>query len=184
MLAARMLWDRAPSAVKTGVGLIKGFRVAFDKVSADGSGKCNIRKTADLNDLVHGVVFRIDTDDKLSLDTAEGLGDGYEQTIIKVVVEDGTVDAVAYIARKTDEALKPYDWYHDTVVQGATDHSLPATYIESLLVFEYQPDPDEKRAAENRAFLSPKPIVPVSTMSAVQLPNVDAANSDPTEPSK
>jgi hypothetical protein len=157
MLVKRLL-ARAPSAAATAIGYIEGARIAFDKVSVDGSGKCTFQDSADSKNLVHGVLFRIDTDDKTALDMAEGLGDGYEERTVQVIVGADTIEAVTYVAMKTDQALKPYDWYHESVVKGATDYGLPDAYVDSLRTLGSQPDPDEQRATENRMFLKEEPI--------------------------
>jgi Gamma-glutamyl cyclotransferase, AIG2-like len=76
MLTER-LKERTPSDVPVAVGYIEGYQLGFDKVSGDGSGKCDIRSTGKDVDRVHGVLFRIDTDHMDRLDEAEGLGRGY-----------------------------------------------------------------------------------------------------------
>ena len=96
---ARRLAARAPSAVRITTAYVDGRRLTFDKVSTDGSGKCDIEVTGNPADRVYGlVVFRIATAEERALDEAEGLGHGYRKDEITVVTSEGTVAAMAYIA--------------------------------------------------------------------------------------
>ena len=62
----------APSAKPLGPASVSGHRLTFDKVSADGSGKANCKRTGDLTDKVHGGLFLVATADLAALDKAEG----------------------------------------------------------------------------------------------------------------
>lgn len=63
---------RAPSAKLICSGYVTGRRLTFDKVSKDGSGKCDCELTGNSDDRVYGVVFSIHTSDRPSLNRAEG----------------------------------------------------------------------------------------------------------------
>ena len=65
--------DRAPSATLLGIGYVEGRRLTFDKVSKDGSGKCDAESTGENTDRVYGVIFEIASTEKAALDKAEGL---------------------------------------------------------------------------------------------------------------
>jgi hypothetical protein len=119
------LRGRAPTARAIGTGFVEGHRLAFDKVSTDGSGKCNIEPTNSPADRVYGVLFRIAASDAQFLDEAEGLGRGYQKRDVRVVCPSVTEAAVAYLADRTNPTLAPYDWYMEFVVRGAIEHSLP-----------------------------------------------------------
>src|SRR5260221_8132435 len=80
--------NRAPSAVATGTAFAEGYRLTFDKVSTDGSGKCDIEGTGDPTNRVYGVLFQIASADAARLDEAEGLGHGYRKGEIQVVTPD------------------------------------------------------------------------------------------------
>ena len=73
MLTAR-LKARVPSAVVVGLGLVEGHKLAFDKPSADGSGKCAMR-AGNPEDRICGVLFTLDASEKGGLDDLEV---GYE----------------------------------------------------------------------------------------------------------
>ena len=49
--------NRTPSAVAVGTGFVSGRRLTFDKVSTDGSAKCDIEVTTNPNDWAYGVLF-------------------------------------------------------------------------------------------------------------------------------
>jgi gamma-glutamylcyclotransferase len=153
MLTLR-LRKRTPSAVPVGIGFIEGHRLAFEKVSTDGSGKCHIASTNDPGDRVYGVLFTIDTREAPDLDVAEGLGSGYQKAEVRVVTPAGAQVALAYIADNTNSLLLPYDWYKGFVVRGAIEHSLPAAYVRRLQTAESQPDPNERRRSRNEAVLA------------------------------
>jgi gamma-glutamylcyclotransferase len=150
---ARRLAARTPSAVRITTAFVEGRRLAFDKVSTDGSGKCDIEATGNPADRVYGVLFRIATAEERALDEAEGLGHGYRKDEIIVVTYEGTLAAAAYFATKKDPKRRPYDWYKAFVLQGATENALPAAYIDLIRAVPSQPDPDTARRARNQALL-------------------------------
>ncbi len=153
-MLTRRLRKRTPSATSEGIGFVEGFRLVCDKVSTDGSGKGDMEHTGNRENRVYGVVFRIHSDEEATLDEAEGLGHGYRKDDMQVATSDGTVTARAYIATEKDKARRPYDWYKDFIVAGATEHGLLQSYIEELRAIESQPDPDPKRRAKNEALLA------------------------------
>lgn len=144
---------RAPSAVTIDIGFVQGRRLTFDKVSQDGSGKCDIEFTKNPNDRAYGVLFKISSTEKPNLDEVEGLGKGYEEQKICVITKNGESVAVTYVATTKEPALRPYHWYKALVVAGAKEHGLPNDYVEWLRTFESQADPNTKRRAENEALL-------------------------------
>jgi gamma-glutamylcyclotransferase len=145
--------DRAPSAIPVGTGFIAGRRLTFDKVSNDGSGKCDAEMTSSPSDKVYGVLYEIDAEDKPSLDRAEGLGCGYCEDTVTVVTRTGSLKAITYLATVKDPALRPYHWYKALVIAGAIEHGLPVAYLEWLRTCESRPDPDAKRRADNEVLL-------------------------------
>jgi len=150
----RRLAARTPSAVPFATAFVEGRRLTFDKVSTDGSGKCDIEATGNPADRVYGVIFSIAVAEKHLLDKAEGLGHGYRKNELVAVTSDGPVEAVAYFATEKDPALRPYDWYKAFVVQGATENTLPTAYIEFIRAVPSQSDPDAHRRAKNEALLA------------------------------
>ena len=128
--------------------------MTFDKISVDGSGKCDIEATENVEDRVYGVLFEIARADKDTLDRVEGLGKGYDDDIVPVVTGDGALDAVTYVAMMKDPGLKPYHWYKAFVVAGAVEHGLPRAYIDRLNSVESVADPDDERREAQQAILA------------------------------
>jgi gamma-glutamylcyclotransferase len=137
MLTAR-LRDRCPSACPLGAAILPGYELRWHKRSKDGSGKCDIIKSSE-ESVVHGVLYEISDADKFQLDSAEGLGFGYAQVEIQVSLDGRPAAAMAYVATNVDPTLKPFDWYHTHVVDGAVEHGLPAAYIEEIRRVEATP---------------------------------------------
>ena len=151
---ARRLAARTPSAVRITTAYVDGRQLTFDKVSTDGSGKCDIEATGNPADRIYGVLFRIATAEERALDEAEGLGHGYRKDEITVVTSEATIAAMAYIAIVKDPKRRPYDWYKAFVLQGATENALPAAYIDLIRAVPSQTDADATRRARNEALLA------------------------------
>jgi len=146
--------DRAPSARFTETGFVTGRRLTFDKLSIDGSGKCDIEATGNDQDRVFGVLFEISNAEKAALDRVEGFGKGYDDAVVRVITGDGAMDAVTYIARMKAPDLKPYHWYKAFVVAGAVEHGLPRAYIDRLNSVESVADPDDERREAQETILA------------------------------
>ena len=142
MLTAR-LHERVPSALAIGIGKLVGHTLRWDKRSGwDGSGKCDAEATGRQEDVVWGVVFELDPEEKAALDQAEGLGAGYlEKTVM-------------YYANDKDASLRPYHWYKALVIAGAREHGLPASYRSRLQLVVTVSDPNPGRAGTHGEPLS------------------------------
>ncbi|WKZ37742.1 MAG: gamma-glutamylcyclotransferase family protein [Anaerolineales bacterium] len=133
--------ERAPSARKIGRAKMLDKKLVFNKISTDGSGKGNIIVSP--SNSVWGVLFEINEREIQNLDRAEG---GYYKQDITVIDEDGnSTDAFTYISSKTDDNLKPYDWYLELIIEGADECDLPKEYIDDLRKFESKPDTRKKK---------------------------------------
>jgi gamma-glutamylcyclotransferase len=146
MLLERVL-ARVPDATVLGAASVTGRRLRFDKCSKDGSGKCNIPEVNDPTAIVHGVLFEVPEHQLPALNRAEGEGYGYEQTTIDVSFAGSATPALVYLAQAdhTNSQLSPYDWYHDLVVAGARQNSLPAAYVLSIAAVKAKFDPEPTR---------------------------------------
>lgn len=139
--------DRVPSANVIDTGRVLKHVLKFHKVSKDGSSKCDIYETGDDSSEVFGVLFEIDEKEKQNLDRKEGLGYGYDQKDVEVIIsETEKINAMTYYATKTQADLKPYTWYKEHVVRGAKENKLPDNYIEKLENIEAIVDPDPQRS--------------------------------------
>jgi hypothetical protein len=134
---------RISSASPISRARLYGHRLKFHKLGRDGSAKCDIEHTRNDADVVHGVVFHILTHDKITLDSYEGLGNGYEQKRISIILPDDTaLEAVTYYATTIDASSQPYHWYKEHVLRGAREHKLPEQYVETIASITSIPDPD------------------------------------------
>ena len=161
----KRLQERTPSARKVTNAFINGYRFSCNKVSNTGSSKGNIVFTNNSSDVVWGVVFEIDDKEKPALDDAEGLGKGYNQTLLTMTGEDSSQHSVqVYVAdpRHQNNNLLPFDWYREFIISGAEQNGLPTGYVDSLKRMNAVKDPNEKRREKNYAILE-KSRTPVDT---------------------
>ncbi len=133
-MSTARLTSRVPSAKLIGRFKLAGHRLKFHKVSTDGSAKCNAYQTLKKHDEVIGALFIIDPLEKPRLDQAEGLGQGYSQYQVDVYNDTGLIErAFTYKATIINDELKPYDWYLNHVLIGATETGLPKAYIQQFI---------------------------------------------------
>jgi len=145
-MSIKRLVDRVPSARKIDAGILEKHELKFHKVGKDGSAKCDACETGNPEHKVYGVAFDISEQEKRDLDRKEGLGYGYDQKDVKIILNNGdTVEAFTYYATKIDPALKPFDWYKEHVLRGARENKLPIEYIRNIEMIEHMDDSDTKR---------------------------------------
>lgn len=153
--------ERVPSANVLGAYMLQQHSLRFHKSGKDGSGKCDAYYTGGKTDLVLGVLYKIDSDEKNNLDCVEGLGDGYDEKVVTLINANGDrATAVTYVATRIDERLKPYTWYKNHVLIGAREASLPAAYVAEIEAIEAVKDQDAVREAKQRAIYSNNAINP------------------------
>lgn len=153
MLAAR-LQERVPSARAVGPACLTGYSLRWHKISLDGSGKCDVQADDAPGACVWGVIFEIALGEKIKLDRAEGLGNGYDERTVQVERSSGGVKVQLYYATAIDRAYVPYDWYKALVMAGARENELPAGYVAALDSVPSKPDPDTNRARKNTDLLA------------------------------
>ena len=146
------LRNRVQSAEPISNVSIKNWRLYFNKLSKDGSAKCNIIQTNSSDDIVHGVIYQFESNDKKKLNDAEK---GYDPDNMQLGEFD---DVLFYIAKKENinDNLLPYSWYKDIVILGAQNHKLPYEYIAYIKSFNATTDPDQERDKKNRLIICPK----------------------------
>ncbi|MGQ0430208.1 MAG: gamma-glutamylcyclotransferase family protein [Gammaproteobacteria bacterium] len=152
MLTGQMT-RRASSARSIAPAFLERFALRWHKRSKDGSGKCSIEETGRREDFVWGVLYELNSADKIELDRFEGLGSGYGERRVAVSSQEKNLSVLAYYATSVDPNVRPYRWYRELVVAGAREHGLPEEYIRSLEAISAIEDPDEKRAALARESL-------------------------------
>lgn len=144
------LAERLPGAKLLGSACVPQLDLAFDKRSRlDGSGKCRF---APGGNGLYVAVYVLNGPQRSKLDAIEGLGAGYDHAEIDV---PGFGPCLTYSAQPDwlDTTLSPYDWYREIVLLGAEFLEFPATYIQRIEAVASMPDPDEARAARQRALI-------------------------------
>lgn len=146
-MSIKRLLERVPSAKKVDVGTLEMHELKFHKISKnDGSAKCDACETGNPKHVLYGVVFDISEEEKHELDKKEGLGYGYEQKDVKILLNNGaTIDAFTYYATNISPKLKPLDWYKEHVLRGAKENKLPIEYIRSIEIIDHVEDSDTER---------------------------------------
>lgn len=140
---------RVPSASVIGTYVLRQHSLKFHKSGKDGSGKCDAYYTGKKTDLVMGVLFEIDSEEKDKLDRIEGLGYGYDEKTVDLVDAKGDrVTAVTYVATNIDEGLIPYTWYKTHVLIGAREANLPSAYVADIEAMAAVKDKDAVREAK------------------------------------
>lgn len=145
-LSRRRLLHRLPAARWLSTAQLPGYRLAFDKRGADGSGKCHVQRTDGATE-VCGCLYALSEIDLQRLDRLEGVGQGYERVTVQVAVAHRRQAVVSYIAQPEhiEPGLPPYDWYLRHVIIGAQENDLPDDYIAWLRSIPTRPDPDNER---------------------------------------
>ena len=154
-MCTQRMWGRVPTAIPATIGFTSQRKLVFHKRSDDGSGKADAAFTAVPTDRLWGVVYRLRREDKSVLDQYEFLGIGYNQEKVNVVLEEGSLEAWIYVARREaiDPSLRPYSWYLDYIIHGACQHRLPDKHIDYLRSFDSLIDLDSARRARNRQLI-------------------------------
>jgi len=146
------LKQSTPSAKRCGSFKLLAHSLRFHKVGQDKSGKCDAFYTANQSDYVLGALFEIDEIDKRHLDKAEGLGFGYDEKQVTLLGENcQIVEATLYIATNINTKIKPYSWYKNHVLIGATESNLAKEYIDKIKSVKSFEDLDINRNALQRA---------------------------------
>jgi len=155
MLTAR-LRARMPSCEPIGIATLPGHVLRFHKRSKDGSSKCNAL-AAGAGDRVVGVLFSFEPAERAKLDKAEGVGNGYDHAMVTVINEEGRRRKVlTYLAdaEHIDDSLRPYTWYKELVLAGASEHDLSADYVAACIApVEATVDSNAARDAKERSAL-------------------------------
>ena len=140
-------------AKKVCVARLPGYKLAFEKVGKDGSGKCSLKKILDGKGLVYGVVWEFGLKEKEKLDAFEGLGMGYSEKQVTVFdcLTDRPIRAYLYDATWLDPHLLPFGWYKVHVLKGALENGFPREYVKRIISFKAVRDHNPKRARRELA---------------------------------
>jgi len=146
--------DRCPGARVCGCAFAEGTIIEFSKRSRDGSGKATLVRAA--GQRTPGVLFKIPNAEGSALDSAEGVGNGYQRCDAFPVHRSGSdaiIKAVTYLAESPEANLEPYDWYLALIIAGACQHGLGDDYIAKLRREPCWDDDDHTRKDEAKAIV-------------------------------
>jgi hypothetical protein len=150
------LMERVPSAELVGVAEHSNHKLGFHKKSKDGSGKCNMLKSATESDVIYGAIYKIKSEHKNTLDNIEGKGYGYMDNQILLKHQGSEHHCLTYLAQPSHivDGLKPYHWYKQLVILGARYLEFPEEYISSIEAIESIEDPEKRRREEKEKLLA------------------------------
>ena len=148
-MSTKRLFARLSNATHIGVATVTGYQLAYHKLGVDESGKCDAFYTGDPQDMLYGVLYALNEDEKAILDEIEGAR--YSEAQIKATHNGQTFEAYCYVANMLDNSILPYDWYLQHVITGAIEAELPKEYIEKIKQQAVKVDPDKTRAAREFA---------------------------------
>lgn len=132
------LEKRLGPVTRIGVAELSGYELRFHKRGADDSGKGNLLKTKGSS--AWAVIYKIDDEQKTSLDEFEG--DGYDCVEIEAAIDEETYECCCYLAQPDwiDDNLLPHDWYRDLILHGARHAELSDEYLQCIQAQEVNAD--------------------------------------------
>jgi gamma-glutamylcyclotransferase (GGCT)/AIG2-like uncharacterized protein YtfP len=119
--------ERVPSAEVLGSARLRDFRLACDKLGADGSGKANLHP--DAGGVVWGAVYRLAATGWPALDACEV---GYARIRVCVQLGDRPLDVWTYRSERLTDDPVAHAWYRRLILEGADEHRLPVEYQRLL----------------------------------------------------
>lgn len=160
---------RVGSARLIGPVRASGWRLAFHKRGADGSGKCDLCPSHE-RDSVMGVLFELDETALRILDGFEG--PGYQREPIRLSDAGTSIDALAYRAQTAyqDASLQPYGWYRQLVLAGLLEHGASSNEIAKIRRTPWIADPDPERPARLQALTALEAFCAHHPSAGQQLP--------------
>lgn len=153
-LLKERLAARCPNLVYHGNAYLPDYRLSFDQLSFDGSGKGACLASA--GDRLPGVLWELPDCDLPALDIAEGRGKSYERLWVTVQTEQGEAKALTYEPLRVTTGSVPFDWYLALVIAGAMQYQLPEEHIRFIRQTPCKPDPEPSLngAAKGKAALN------------------------------
>jgi len=115
-------------------GILPGYELRFNKSPGPkrGAGYANVVPAA--GRWVEGVLYRVVESDLERLDSYEGVPHHYRRSRVKVwnVDQRRWVDAVMYVAVKTDDLLRPPREYLEGIIDSAKSVGLSPEWVSKL----------------------------------------------------
>jgi len=150
MLPSR-LQRRCPTARVRARAIAPGYRVAFDKLSEDSSGKANL-VSCDNGEPAIGIVYELSSDDLGKLDAFEGPGYRRQEDFVVTCVETAQeLRTCTYVAIERAPGLRPYDWYLALVLAGLACHDIDPSYAKALRMTRFDTDEESSRMSRRNA---------------------------------
>jgi hypothetical protein len=133
-MSVKRFTRRVKSAKLIGKYRLLEHQLKFHKIGKDNSGKCDAYFTGNKTNIIFGILFDFDIQEKPKLDKFEHLGIGYQQKQIKVISQHGDkIDAYTYYAITINPKIKPFSWYKQHIIYGAKEANLPADYLSYII---------------------------------------------------
>jgi gamma-glutamylcyclotransferase len=110
---------------------LENYELLFNKKARGGSATANVHPAP--GKTVHGVLYKIPEPALRILDRYEGVPQHYRRIEVSVTTGNGSrTPAQAFIATKVMKGLHPAPHYLQGILEGATEHGLPAEYIAEI----------------------------------------------------
>lgn len=122
-------------------GSLHNYRLTFNKRSVKHPGSASANVMMHSGAVTEGVVYQLQHPDQITrMDLFEGYPHRYDRLPVRIVCQQGVVEAWVYIANETHvtEGLKPNRWYLDHLLAGK--QFLSNAYLERLESVECLPD--------------------------------------------
>ena len=149
------LRERVPSARLFASTELRGYRLAFHKQGADGSGKCNLLETGNEEESIHGAIYTLEPEHKPLLDHFEGRGYGYLDRPLQLTHQGLKLNCFTYLAQEAHirSSIQPYHWYKELVLQGARHLNFPQAYVARIEAVVSRQDPEHDRRGQHEELL-------------------------------
>jgi gamma-glutamylcyclotransferase len=145
------LQRRCPTAKVVARAIARDYRVVFNKLSEDSSGKANL-VAGDSRDAATGIVYELSADDLGALDAFEGPGYRRQDDFSVASIDTGeNLVTCTYLARNRVPGLKPYDWYLALVLAGLAHHDIDSSYAQKMRLTRFDTDVCRSRNSRRKA---------------------------------
>ncbi|HIH88036.1 TPA: hypothetical protein HA344_02355 [Candidatus Bathyarchaeota archaeon] len=136
-LDSATLKRHCPKAVYKGKAMLPNWEVQFNFMSRTYKGGVTGIEPAAAK-LVRGVLYEVDNDELLHLDSIEGVPDGiyFRQTIYIIDEAGKAVKAATYRTTNPKGPFKPTKKYVGLMISGAKEHGLDLAYVKELEAIE------------------------------------------------
>ncbi len=134
-LSSRQMLFRCPGATALGPARLDGYRLAFTRPSRRWGGNA-ADILPDRLSHVWGVAWDVSGAHLESLDRFEGVASGaYQRIDVSLSTDSAELAAIAYAVVAPEEDGRPSSRYLHTILEGAREHGLPASWLAHLASF-------------------------------------------------